>query len=322
MMSRTGLRNWCPLATPVLLMAANAPDVDFVSILGGDPLILAWHRGPTHAVFFTPLVALLPLLPMLIFARRKMRWGQAYLVSVIGVLSHIGLDWTNIYGVRLLEPFSHKYYHLDISGVTDLWMLGVLLAAAAWFVISRLVNAEIGARRTNGRPVAVAALLFVCLWQGGRYFLHERARAVLDARLYDGAAATQVAALPHIGSPLRWTGLVETERAFRLFELDLASNDFNPDAGHIYYKAEPQPAIEAARKTAPFQRFLNFSHYALWRVVPIPEPEGALRVEALDLRFAVPGDGHFVSTAIVDKNGQVERAWFQFDPPGEGPRFK
>jgi len=323
LMSRAGLNRWCPLATPVLLMAVNVPDIDFVALLTrNDLLVLDWHRGATHALAFVALMAVLPLLPMLVFARGRMRWRRAYAVSVLGVLSHLFLDWTNIYGVRLLEPFSSRYFHLDTTGVTDLWMLAVLAAAAAWYGISRLVGAEIGSRKGAGAAVAIAALLFVGVWQTGRFFLHRRAVAILDARLYGGEPPTRVAALPHFGSPFRWTGLVETAAAYRVYEISVLDAAFDPMGGKTFYKPGPSPAIDAARTTYTFQHFLRFAQYGLWRVTPAAEPEGAERVELMDMRFGYPGEERFVATAIVDRAGRVLRSWFQFDPPGGGPRFR
>lgn len=322
MMSRAGLRNWCPLATPVLLMAANVPDIDFVSLLGDDLLVLDWHRGPTHALSFLCLMAALPLAPMWLLARRRMRWGRAYAVSLLGVLSHLALDWTNIFGVRLLEPFNRRYFHLDITAVVDLWLLGVLSLAAAWFVISRLVSSEIGDRRASGRGVALAALAFVVLWQAGRYALHQRALLVLDSRIYDGEAPRRVAALPHVASPLHWTGLVETKTAYRVFEIDLTGGSFDPAGGRTFHKPEFNGAMQAARRTSTFERYFRFLEYPIWLALPAGEPDGATRVQVMDMRFGWPGEERFVATATVDREGRVVEESFQFDPPGHGPRLR
>jgi inner membrane protein len=238
------------------------------------------------------------------------------------VLSHLYLDWTNIFGVRLLEPFSRRYYHLDTTGVTDLWMLAVLGAVAGWFVIAHLVSSEIGARKASGRGAAIAALLFVCLWQSGRYFAHERAVAMLDARMYDGETPRRVAALPNFASPLHWTGVVETESAYRLFEFSLTEGGFDPLSGDKFYKPEPSASMEVAKQTESFQQFLRFADFALWQVLPAAEPEGATEVRVMDIRFGIPGEGRFVATAVVDRTGQLLRDWFQFDPPGGYPRLR
>ena len=96
-----------------------------------------------------------------LFARRPLRWTGAYLISAIGVASHLALDSTNIYGVRLLLPFSARWFHLDITSVIDIWIWAMILLALAAPLISRLVSSEIGAK-TQGR--------------GGAPLRHGRAR--------------------------------------------------------------------------------------------------------------------------------------------------
>jgi hypothetical protein len=95
---------------------------------------------------------------------------------------------------------------------------------------------------------------------------------------------------------------VETDRAATRFDLNLAG-DFDPAGGTIFYKPEPTPAIEAARKSAVFERFLQFSIYPLWSVTPASEPEGAALVQVTDERFG------FGVSAIVDRSNRVVRSW-------------
>src|SRR5271157_6305162 len=48
-LSRIGLKRWTPLATPILLLAANAPDIDIVTASGGSLSYLHYHRHLTHS---------------------------------------------------------------------------------------------------------------------------------------------------------------------------------------------------------------------------------------------------------------------------------
>lgn len=322
MLSRAGLSRWCPRATAVAVAAANAPDVDFAAALGGDLGILEWHRGLTHSLVLAPVMAFLPLAILWPWLHRRARWQRLYLVSLAGVLSHVLLDWTNIYGVRLLAPFDPAWRRLDLASVVDFWVAAVLVGAAGWMALARLVSSEIGSRPPAGRGVAALALAAVLGLFTARYFLHERAVAVLEARLYDGEEPVRAAAFPTIFNPFRWRGLVETASAWHVFEVDLAGGQFDPAGGRIYFKPELPPAAEAAGATHPFRAFLDFADFALWRVVPAEEPEGALRIEALDLRFAVPGEDAFLAAAIVKPEGEVLRAWFQYQRPGGAPRFR
>ena len=53
-LSRAGLKRWTPLATPILLLAANAPDIDIVTAAGGSLNYLHYHRHLTHSLLGCP----------------------------------------------------------------------------------------------------------------------------------------------------------------------------------------------------------------------------------------------------------------------------
>jgi inner membrane protein len=316
-MSRAGLKRLSAHATPVLLLAASAPDIDIVTAPWGAVSYLHYHRHITHAFLAIPLMALLVLLVVRPFVRKPFAWKRTYLVALAGAASHPLLDWMNAYGIRFFLPFSGKWHALDIVSLMDFWILGVLLLAAVapWF--SRLVSAEIGARPGTGRGWAIAALCFLVAFPFARYLLHERALAVLDARFYDGMAPTRVAALPGPFNPFRWRGLVETGPFYSVFDVNLLSQ-FDPDAGLVLYKPEPNArqaaAAAAARRTEAFRVFLDFSRYPYWRFAPVEEPENGIRVEATDLRFGTPPRAGFVASAVVDQSGQVVESGFSYRP--------
>lgn len=316
-LSRAGFGRLAPQTPWVMMLAANAPDIDIVAAAGGPLQYLNYHRQITHALPAAPVLALLPVLAARVAARGPVRWRALYAASLAGVLSHLLLDWTNIYGVRLLLPFSREWFHLDWTGVVDLWIWAVFLVCLAGPVLVRLVNAEIGARgkrhAVEGAGFALLALVFLLAYNGARAVSHARAVAILDTRLYDGAAALRVAALPSPVNPLRWRGLVETESAWSVHPVDLLT-DFDPAQGRKFYKPAAAPALEAARRIPVFQDFLAFSQYPFWRVTPAGDPADGARVEAMDLRFGTPDDPAFVATALLDSRGRVSRAWFRLGP--------
>lgn len=312
-LSRAGLDRLTPYAAAILMLAANAPDIDIVSAAGGSLTYLNYHRYLTHSVFMLPLMALLPVLLVRLIARRPLRWGGAYLISAIGVASHLALDSTNVYGVRLLLPISPRWFHLDITSVIDIWIWAMILLALAGPLISRLVSSEIGAK-TKGvaaRRFAVAALAFLVFYNGGHAVLHARALAMLDARVYQGSTPIRVAAFPDPVDPWRFRGLAETREFFSVHEMNLRG-DFDPGAGRIFYKPEPSPLLDPAGKTPVFRDFLRFSQYPFWRVQPAAEPEGDAVVEVMDLRFGTPLSPAFVATAVVNNRLQVVRTSFVF----------
>ncbi|MDP2998323.1 MAG: metal-dependent hydrolase [Bryobacterales bacterium] len=310
-LSRAGFNRVVPQATLILLLAANAPDIDVVTALGGSLSYLNWHRDVTHSVVGVPLVAMLPVLIARLVARRPISWLACYLVSLAGAATNPLLDWTNAYGVRLLAPFSREWFQGGFTHIFDVWIWTVLGLAFVWPPLSRLVMSEIGAKATPGRGLAIFALCFVAAYNAGRYTMHERAVAVLDSRIYAGAAPLRVAAFPGAFNPFRWSGIVEGESFWSIHELNLLE-EFDSTQGKTLYKPEPSPAMEAARRTPEFQQFLQFAQYVYWRLTPLDAPEGAQRVEAIDLRFGPPWAARSVATAVVLAGERVESEGVRF----------
>jgi inner membrane protein len=314
-LSRAGLNRFSPHATAILLLAANAPDADVVCAAGGALTYLNYHRHLTHSLLLIPVMAALPVLVVRLATRKRLPWLPALAISMVGVLSHLLLDLTNIYGIRLGLPFTGTWYRLDQTSVIDFWIWGAALLGVAGPLLSRLVSSEIGARRASGRGGAVFALTFLLLYNGTRAVLHERAVAVLDSRLYSGGAPLRVAALPNPVNPLQWSGLVETRDAYSLHRVNLLA-DFNPAQGFVFYKPEASPVLDAAGRTQVFQEFLRFSQFPYWRAIPVPEPEGGTLVEAMDMRFGSPPAPGFVASAVLDSRLEVLRSAFSFGHAG------
>ena len=150
-LSRAGLNRLNPQATAVLLLAANAPDIDVVTAAGGSLSYFHYHRHLTHSLLLAPVIALLPVLIVRLATRKPVAWTMAYLVSLIGIASHLALDLTNVYGVRLLLPFSGRWLRLDLTSIADPWILSALVFSLIAPALSRLVAGEIGAPSRPGR---------------------------------------------------------------------------------------------------------------------------------------------------------------------------
>jgi len=316
-LSRAGLKHWSPLATPIILLAANAPDIDIVALAGGSLHYLHYHRHLTHSLTAMPVMALLPVLVVRLAARKPVAWLGAFAAAVLAVASHLLLDLTNVYGVRLLLPFSGRWFRLDLTNIFDLWIWAVLLLAVAGPFIGRLVGSEIASTsarpRAHGRGFACFALAFLLLYNCARGALHARAAAELDARVYQGAEPLRVLAAPNGVAPWRWRGVVETRDFYAVADVNLAG-EFDPTRAVIFHKPEAGPALEAARRTAAFQELMRFAQFPLWRVLPVAEPQDASQVELMDLRFGTPPASAFVATAVVDARGQVLDTGFSFAP--------
>ncbi len=306
MMSRCGLGKTLPRGGPVLLMlAANVPDIDVFASLGNPVKYLEVHRGYTHSLALSPLVALLPLLVVCLFTKTRPTW-QAWIASWLGVLSHLLLDWTNVYGTRLGLPFNHNWYHLDMTDVIDPWIWLILLAALAAPALASLVTSEMSQRRTEGpkQSWAWVALFLLMAYEGGRFVAHARVLAIMEAHLYGTEAAPRFSAVPDRLSPLRWRGIVIADEFVLNVPVDL-TEDYNPSAGRVDYSTKSSAAIDAAKATRPFQVFGDFNQLPFWSV----KPEGDLiRVDLIDLRFGTPERPGFIATALMNGQDKVQES--------------
>ncbi len=311
-LSHAGFNRVTPHATALMILAANAPDIDILGLAGGRLNYFHFHRHFTHSILFAPILAvvLLGLFQggLRLAGRSLIPWIPAFFAIMAGIASHLLLDLTNNYGIRLLLPFSIRWLARGhLCAIYDLWILCAffLPLCLAAPLLSKLVGGEIGAARRQtfpSRAFPYLALAFLVVYDGGRTVLHQRALAVLDAREYDGAPALRTAAFPNPSNPLRWHGLVETSTSYRIYDINLVGS-FNPQDAQVAFKAESNPAIDAANKTAPFHVLEDFARFLLWRVIPT---EAGSEVILTDMRFA------FNAQAEVDHSGNVLTSTFQF----------
>jgi inner membrane protein len=137
-LSRAGLNRSTPLATATLVIAANAPDIDIVTAAWGSYGSLALRRGITHGPVALLLLPLLVTGAVLLYDRlRRLRRRPdapparplpVLALATLGVLTHPALDWLNTYGIRLLMPFSDRWFYGDSLFIIDPWVWLMLAA--------------------------------------------------------------------------------------------------------------------------------------------------------------------------------------------------
>ncbi len=172
-LGQAGLKRTTGLAMPALIIGANLPDVDaacFFWLEGTEHL--AFRRGITHG---PPALVLLPLMLAGILwafdrwqtqrgtrpeARLPVRFGWLYAMAFIGCLSHPFFDWLNVYGIRLLEPFSSQWFYGDTLFIIDPW-LWALLIGSVWVSRRREKRGRAWTRPARVGIVAVVAYIGV-----------------------------------------------------------------------------------------------------------------------------------------------------------------
>jgi inner membrane protein len=299
---------------PIMIMlAANAPDMDIVGGLKGALTYLEFHRGYAHSLACAPLVALVPLLLMRWLARVRISRG-AYLACLIAVLSHLLLDWTNVYGIRMLLPFSSAWLRLDITDIVDPWILLILIGALAAPALSGMVNSEIASRKVAPpvRGWAWVALIAILFYEGGRWVLHDQAVTTLQSRLYGANwTARRASAIPSRFNPWAWRGIVEGGGFVDEFPMNLWG-EFNADSGRLNYTTMNSPDVRAALQTDAFRVFASFDQVPFWRLSPVPE---GVKVELIDLRFGTVEQPGFEAIATVDPKERVLESSFTLGRP-------
>jgi inner membrane protein len=270
-----------------LLLAANLPDID-VGVFATDTLAVSFRRGWTHGVL---AVAVLPAVLaglMLAVDRlwRRRRAGSGapadigglLLLAYLGTLSHVGLDFLNSYGIRLLMPFSGRWFYGDALYIVDPWMY-VLLGGGVSFARWR-------GRRGFARPWQPARLGLAC---AGGYIalmlgLNVWARAVVHEQLARaGQPTARFMVTPVAVNPFRRDVIVDTGARYEKGRLWFAPAPHFRPAGYGVDTNLGTRVAEAASADPVARAFLRWSRFPFF--VAEPTPDGP-RILLNDYRYS------------------------------------
>jgi inner membrane protein len=296
------------MATPMLVVSGVIADVDWITHLGGAGAFMHGRRTVTDSLLGTVVLIGAVTVAFWLLGRKYSKlavgFGLALLMCAIGGGVHLLMDLLNGYGVKLMWPFSPKWYGWDLADTVDAWIVFFLLCGLLIPELFRLVLEEIGSKpKKRGRQRgAIVGLIFVVLFIAGRAYEHQRAVELLDSREYSGQVPLEVAAFAHPSNPLVWSGVTETDNA--LFNVDVPvgpSSVFDPDLADVHYKPEPSPALTIALKSATAMDFLGYARFPLANVEPVGR---GFQVKLRDMRFASEPPGRRGIVAIIDLDSQ------------------
>ncbi len=327
-LSHAGFNRKTRFATPALVIGANLPDIDLAARLGGSATFLKYHRGITHSILGVTVLA--ALLAAIIYNLARRYWpkesgppldgGWLFTVCWIATGSHLLLDFTNSYGVRLFMPFSGRWYAWDIMFILDPLLLGLLAAGLGFPMILRLVSEEVGAKKTDLRRGAIFSLCSLVLLWGIRDFAHRRALNLLDSHTYNQENPRRLGAFPSPANPLAWTGVIETDSAFFVLTANALDTDVDAEHPQVFYKPEASPVLDAATKSRTAAIFLSFARFPLAHA---EETEEGFTVILRDLRFLSPHSRRrgFVAEIELGKNLRMRSESFSFWAPARKDLF-
>jgi inner membrane protein len=266
-LGKAGLAPSTRFGMATLMIAANLPDVD-VAVFLTDTLPVSFRRGWTHGVLaqLTLPIALAGMMWALGRWRRapEAASGSAapdfralLLLSYIGLYSHIFMDWLNSYGVRLLMPFSNRWFYGDALYIVDPWLY-LMLGGGLWLAGRRARRGTWPAARAARLALALAATYMMAMLGSNLW-----ARAVVSDGLTRAGlpAATRFMVTPVFVNPFRREVLVDTgdryEKGILWFE---PVPHFRP-AGYGVEKGLAGREASAALAAPRAQAFLRWSRF-------------------------------------------------------------
>ncbi len=285
-MGQMGLKKKTGLGMPALVIGANLPDVDaacFFWLEGTEHL--GFRRGITHG---PPAWVLLPLvLAALLWgfdrwqakrgkrpeARLPVDFKWLYILSFLGCISHPALDWLNVYGIRLLEPFSSHWFHGDTLFIIDVW-LWALLGFTTW------LSLRLEKRGGNWKRPAWVGMTLATL-----YIAMNGAITWFDYNV--GGKYREPYPAEYISSPVP-LAFWEREHIARLQSGRwISSNWQGPAFGAGYNNSLgiqcEMPDLTEARKTNP-----QLDAFLFWSRAPMAKANNEGKVVLFDARFFDP----------------------------------
>jgi inner membrane protein len=283
--AEAGLRRKTAFGATTLAIAANLPDIDAMILLVGDGVdALAFRRGWTHGILAMVVLPLLLAVCMRGVSRLRnappgsppASWRWLIALSAVGVWSHPLLDLLNTYGVRLLMPFSGRWFYGDALFIIDPWLW---LALFAGIVVSRWRAHRLAA--DDARPARVAIAL-LSLYTVAMAASSRMGRGIVE-RQSSGERADRVMISPQPVTPFRRMVVRDLGDRYETGELTLGTDSRYRRSAETPTGRDSELAAAAAR-TPDGAAFLSWSRFP--RFAAEPGDDDGLRVRISDMRYA------------------------------------
>lgn len=140
LLGQMGLKRSSRLAMAGCILGANAPDIDVFAPFFLPVDNIAFHRGPTHAIWGWPVMALGVVGLLWLYNRLRpgdegslpFRAGPLFVTTFLAVLTHPFLDWLTTYAIALLAPVGSRWYSANAIFIID-WVYWIFLVTGIWW---------------------------------------------------------------------------------------------------------------------------------------------------------------------------------------------
>ncbi len=303
-LAESGLKHRSRLGYATLLVAANLPDVDVLSLLGGSGVALGFRRGWTHGL---PALVVMPI-ALVGLAILWDRWSrtrtprldpirptQLLLLAYVGVITHPTLDHLNVYGMRWLMPFVDRWKYGDVLFIVDPWIWGLL--AAGIYLSMRRAKVD---REGAGRPARAAlgiVVAYITLMAGAGRAARGMVASELPRYGLNPQARLMVAPVPL--NPFRRVVVVEDRSGYRLGTFHWLPNPTVEFEDVHIARGDDSPAARLAAATNQGKTFLHWARFPFFVV----SPSGSSLVYIVDARYTLDEHAGFGAVAIsVERN--------------------
>ena len=333
--ARTGLVRTSPYTTAALVIGANLPDYDIVYGMSGGLLsYLHTHRAESHS--FLGLIVQAIILTSVLYGinfilRKKIKNHSAIqpmsclIAAILGLLSHVLMDFTNSYGVRLLLPFSERWLYGDFIFIVDPWILLILSGAiflgnsrkmkntVAWgiaagfisiillitpyasvvvkgvwiMIIGGLIAARTSIKTIMPQRIALSAIILLFGYYATMFGIKQKAEQILASDSSAGEVFEQSVA-PTFGNIFSWHAFRENDTNISIGYIDNVFSSSEVNWFKKYPKNFSNETARAALGTCTGRTLLRFSRYPVAMIKPTPN--GHL-VNIFDARFAITPPG-------------------------------
>ena len=289
-----------PQAAAICVVAANIPDLDIVTVVS-PAVYLTYHRHLTHSLVAIPAMAALTV--FLVGAWNRLhgnrvshdhpRWfARSWGLALLAAGSHVALDLTNSYGVRLWLPFSNEWSSWDTFFIIDpvIWLILAVAATIPWVLGRR-------------RLAAVCGLALLVLYAA----VTLRIRADLAPRVI-GSAVTVDSSIewnlfPAPWTPWDWNAHLRSEAG----ESTTQWNALTAEALTTTVFSPVEPALVEQVLAVPLGRaYYDFALYPVF----VMEDDDAVRLG--DYRFVRNGELVFSCRFELDAAGRIMNSAFVF----------